>query len=117
MSLKPWRDVIPPNSDVLQGTFQESEFAADLSKVAEGKASPEYQDPVVFFDRTFITEGMGLLLDSVVRRLAGKGGDPVIRLQTAFGGGKTHAMLAVYHMVTSKRPAKELAGVSKILAH
>ncbi len=115
MSLKPWRDVIPPNSDVLEGTFQESEFAADLSKVAEGKASPEYQDPATFFDRTFITEGMHLLLDSVLRRLAGKGGDPVIRLQTAFGGGKTHAMLAVYHLVTSKRPAKELAGIPKIL--
>ena len=53
----------------------------------DGAATPEYQDASLFFQRTFITEGMRLLLDSVVKRLAGRGGDPVIRLQTAFGGG------------------------------
>ena len=55
-----------------------------------GKATREYQDAVAFFDRTFITEGMRLLLTQVAQRLAGKGGEPVIQLQTAFGGGKTH---------------------------
>ena len=115
MTLKPWREVAIPHEDVLEGTFQEAEFAADLTKVVRGIAGPEYQDPVLFFERTLITKGMGLLLDAVLRRLYGQGGDPVIQLQTAFGGGKTHTMLAVYHVATANCPAKELRGVPAIL--
>ena len=72
--VKPWREIAVPHEDVLKGTFQQSEFAADLSRIRAGNATPEYQDPVLFFQRTFITEGMRLLLDSVVKRLAGKAG-------------------------------------------
>lgn len=115
MTLIPWRDLIVPHDDVLKGTYQEAEFAADLSKVANGTAPPEYQDPVLFFERTYITEGMRLLLDSVLRRLSGKGGDPVIQLKTSFGGGKTHTMLAVYHVAGSGLKASELMGVPPIL--
>ncbi len=115
MTLKPWREVAEPHEDVLKGTFQQAEFAADLSRVHEGTATAEYQSPALFFQRTFITEGMGLLLDSVVNRLSGKGGDPVIQLQTAFGGGKTHTMLAVYHLAKGLTPASELQGVPAIL--
>jgi predicted AAA+ superfamily ATPase len=115
MSLKPWREVAVPHEDVLKGTFQQAEFAADLSRVHAGTATAEYQNPALFFQRTFITEGMRLLLDSVVRRLAGKGGDPVIQLQTAFGGGKTHTMLAVYHLAKGEVPASDLQGLGEIL--
>lgn len=115
MSLKPWREVAVPHEDVLKGTFQQAEFAADLSRVHEGTATPEYQNPTLFFQRTFITEGMRLLLDSVVKRLTGKGGDPVIQLQTAFGGGKTHTMLAVYHLAKGDAVASDLPGVPAIL--
>ena len=115
MSLKPWREIATPHEDVLKGTFQQAEFAADISRVHQGTASEEYQDPALFFQRTFITEGMRLLLDSVVKRLAGKGGDPVIQLQTAFGGGKTHTLLAVYHLAKGKLPASQLQGISPIL--
>lgn len=115
MSLKPWREVAVPHEDVLKGTFQQAEFAADLSRVHDGTASAEYQNPALFFQRTFITEGMRLLLDSVVKRLAGRGGDPVIQLQTAFGGGKTHTMLAVYHLAKGETSASELPGVPAIL--
>lgn len=116
MALKPWREIAVPHEDVLKGTFQQAEFAADLSRVHAGTASGEYQNPVLFFQRTFITEGMRLLLDSVVRRLAGKGGDPVIQLQTAFGGGKTHTMLAVYHLAKGDAPASDLQGIGEILS-
>lgn len=115
MTLKPWREIAEPHSDVRRGNFLQSEFAADLTRVHAGTASEEYQNPANFFQRTFITEGMRLLLDSVVRRLAGKGGDPVIQLQTAFGGGKTHTMLAVYHLAKGDAPASELPGVPPIL--
>jgi hypothetical protein len=79
-----------PHPDVLNGTFQQSEFAADLTAVWTGKATPEYWDAKAFYERTYITEGMGRLLTQVSKRLNGKGGEPVIQLQTAFGGGKTH---------------------------
>ena len=97
-NLKPWREVATPHRDVLEGHLQESEFAADLTKVVAGTAPPEYQDPALFFERTYITEGMALLLDGVLKRLSGHGGDPVVQLKTAFGGGKTHTMKAVYHV-------------------
>ena len=113
--MKPWREVAHPHPDVLEGTFQQSEFAADITAVRTGKATKEYQDAAAFFQRTFITEGMRLLLTSVAKRLNGLGGDPVIQLQTAFGGGKTHTMLAVYHLATRSCPIKDLVGVPALL--
>jgi len=113
--MKPWREIAVPHRDVLEGTFQQAEFAADLMAVHQGKANPTYQDPTAFFQRTFITEGMRLLLTSVAQRLNGGGGDPVMQLQTAFGGGKTHTMLAVYHLAKGGYATKDLAGVSSLL--
>lgn len=115
MSLKPWREIARPHKDVLEGTFKQSEFAADITQVATGTAPPDYQDARMFFSRTFITEGMRLLLSSVAQRLSGQGGDPVIQLQTAFGGGKTHTMLAVFHLASRKVSTSELEGIPPIL--
>ncbi len=115
MSLKPWREIIVPHPDVLEGTFQQSEFAADLTAVHTGNATTEYKDAKAFYDRTFITEGMSKLLIQVAQRLNGKGGEPVIQLQTAFGGGKTHTMLAVYHLASRKCALNELTGIPALL--
>ncbi|WP_257297326.1 ATP-binding protein [Endozoicomonas sp. YOMI1] len=115
MSLKPWREIARPHRDVLEGTFKQSEFAADITQVATGTAPAEYQDAEKFFARTFITEGMRLLLISVAQRLAGHGGDPVIQLQTAFGGGKTHTMLAVLHLARRKVSTDKLEGIPPLL--
>ena len=117
MSLKPWREVIVPHPDVLKGTFQQSEFAADLTAVRTGRATPEYGDAKAFYERTFITEGMGKLLTQVTQRLNGKGGEPVIQLQTSFGGGKTHTMLAVYHLATRQCALGDLSGIPALLDH
>lgn len=113
--MKPWREVAYPHPDVLEGTFQQSEFAADITAVNTGKASPEYQDAVAFYERTFITEGMSLLLTQVAQRLAGRGGEPVVQLQTAFGGGKTHTMLAVYHLANRSCELSDLAGIPPLI--
>lgn len=115
MSLKPWREIARPHKDVLEGTFKQSEFAADITQVANGTATPEYQDAEKFFSRTFITEGMRLLLISVAQRLSGLGGDPVIQLQTAFGGGKTHTMLTVLHLAARKVSTDKLEGIPPLL--
>lgn len=113
--MKPWREIIVPHPDVLNGTFQQSEFAADLTAVRTGKATLEYGDAKAFYERTFITEGMGRLLTQVAQRLNGKGGEPVIQLQTAFGGGKTHTMLAVYHLASRKCSLDDLLGIPTLL--
>ncbi|MCA9833507.1 MAG: DUF499 domain-containing protein [Thermomicrobiales bacterium] len=97
-ALSPWRDVVVPHDDVRTGQLKEAEFAADLDQVARGKAGPEYQDPHEFFARTYLTEGLTELLKTALHRLHGTGGDPVVELQTNFGGGKTHSMIALYHL-------------------
>ncbi len=115
MTLKPWREIAVPHPDVLEGTFQQSEFAADLTAVHTGQATREYQDPRAFFERTFITEGMRRLLIAVMKRLCGQGGDPVIQLQTPFGGGKTHNEVAVYHLAGRTVPLRDLPGIPPLL--
>lgn len=112
--LKPWREVVTPHPDVASGRYQKAEFAADLWQVYMKEASPEYQDPIEFFKRTYITEGLKQLLKNSLERLSGKGGDPVVELQTNFGGGKTHSMLALYHLF-SGTPAAELTGVESLI--
>lgn len=102
--LRAWHEVLEPHPDVLSGRFKESEFAANLYSVALGKgdAGREYSDPVEFFRRTYLTEGLEDLLRQAAGRTSGASeGAPVINLQTTFGGGKTHSMLAVWHLFDS----------------
>jgi len=113
--LTPWREIITPHADVASGRFNQAEFAADLNEVANGDADSEYQDPVAFFGRTFLTEGLKDLLVGAARRLSGDGGEPVIELQTNFGGGKTHSMIALYHLASDVHASK-LAGVGELLS-
>ena len=112
--LKPWREVITPHEDVARGTFQQAEFAADLWQVYQGQGTMEYRDPTEFFDRTFLTEGLRELLVNAIKRMEGTGGDPVVELQVNFGGGKTHSMLAAYHMLGGVR-AIDLPGLEDVV--
>jgi predicted AAA+ superfamily ATPase len=114
-ALKPWREVVTPHPDVASGLYQQAEFAADLWQVYLGEGSDEYRKPAEFFRRTFLTESLKHLLVNGVRRIAGEGGDPVVQLQTNFGGGKTHSMLALYHLFSGASPS-DLAGVDEVLA-
>src|SRR5680860_1412012 len=112
--LKPWRLVVAPHPDVASGRYQQAEFAADLAQVYRGEGSDEYRIPQEFFRRTFLTEGLRLLLTASLKCLSGTGGDPVVELQTNFGGGKTHSLLALYHLCSGE-PAASLSGVEEIL--
>jgi predicted AAA+ superfamily ATPase len=118
-SLKPWREVVMPHDDVASGRYQQAEFAADLWQVHLGEGTAEYRDPVEFFRRTYLTESLKGMLVGALRRLApsttGAGGDPVVQLQTNFGGGKTHSMLALYHLFSGIAPT-ELAGIDAVLS-
>ena len=113
-SLKPWREVVMPHEDVASGRYQQAEFAADLWQVHLGEGTPEYRNPVEFFRRTYLTASLKEMLVGAVRRLTEGGGDPVVQLQTNFGGGKTHSMLALYHLFSGVAPS-ELAGIDAVL--
>lgn len=102
MELRPWLEIAEPRKDIADGSFDESLFAADLGMVAEGHGPADYLDPTTFTEKTYLTENLRAVLNELGRRLAG---DPaaagVYRLQTEFGGGKTHTMLAAYHLFGS----------------
>jgi predicted AAA+ superfamily ATPase len=111
---KAWREVITPHPDVASGRYQQAEFAADLGQVYRGEGTDEYRDPREFFRRTYITEGIRHLLAQALERLTGQGGDPVVELQTNFGGGKTHSLLALYHLFSGVQ-SSELPSVESIV--
>ena len=113
--LRSWREIARPHPDVAAGRYRQAEFAADLSQVARGTAEVEYQDPVEFFARTYLTEGMRGLLLQALKRIRGSGGEPVIQLKTAFGGGKTHSLLALYHLLRGRAPLDKLPHVVELL--
>ena len=113
--LPAWKDIMEPHQDVREGRYRNAEFAADLSQVASGDGSFEYRDPVEFFRRTYVTEGMKGLLTQALRRVGGLDGEPVIQLKTAFGGGKTHSMLALYHLLRSADQIDKIPNAKEVV--
>jgi predicted AAA+ superfamily ATPase len=117
LGLKPWREVIRPHADVASGNFTASEFAADLYYVSRGEGSREYVEPVEFFRRTYLTGGLKDLLTRAVRRIGGDmNASPVVNLQTNFGGGKTHSMLALWHLLSGTELAEYPQEMHELLA-
>lgn len=118
MYLKPWYKVATPREDLREGRpLDASEFAVHLDHVREGRAPSDYQDPVRFFERTFLAKNLGTLAAGVVRRLSGIKVEtsPVYNLTTQFGGGKTHALTLLYHLAKGGRTASSWKGVPSIL--
>lgn len=113
MALPNWWLVTTPHKDIREGRLSEAIFAADLGDVVAGKAPLEYQDASTFFKKTYLTQGLKNLLENVLSRLSGRKGDPVIQLQTPFGGGKTHALVALYHAVANRKKVNHLDAISK----
>ena len=111
MSLPTIFSTCRPRADVLGGTVRDDEFMADLSRVVNGTAPTDYLDPAAFFAKSYSTRGMKELLKAVCLRLSGKGGEvsSIIRLGTQYGGGKTHALIALVHAV---RGAKDVTNLS-----
>ncbi|MCX6246558.1 MAG: DUF499 domain-containing protein [Bacteroidetes bacterium] len=91
-----------PHDDISKGRFTMDVYAANLWEVFnQTKSCPvEYKDSKEFFNKTYLTVEMHNLLAAVEQRMQGKGTDPVIQLQTPFGGGKTHTLIALYHKAT-----------------
>ncbi len=93
-----WHQHCVLRDDVRQGTLEPAEFAADLYEVRMKDAPNVYQIPTLFFDRTYPTHKLKTLVRNVLRRLSGKDGNPVLTLQVAYGGGKTHSLITLLHL-------------------
>ena len=98
MNINAWHEHCVLRDDVRHGTLELSEFAADLYAVRTGDALNVYRVPELFFDRTYATDNLKKLARGVLQRLAGQGGNPVLDVQVAYGGGKTHALIALLHL-------------------
>ena len=114
-TLPPWPEVVRPHRDIREGRFDPEVFAVKLDDVLAGKGPLEYRDPELFFRYTYPTDGLRRLVNTVVRCLNGKGGKRFIRLETPFGGGKTHALLALYHLFKHRENALGLESVAQLL--
>jgi len=116
-TLRPWREVAVPQRDIADGSFSESLFAADLGGVAAGAGPRDYSDAASFASKTYLTDSLAAVLVELAGRLSGdESASSVYRLQTEFGGGKTHTLLAAYHLfgdpaaVEGTPLARDLAG-------
>jgi hypothetical protein len=111
-----WHQVVAPHPDIRAGKFDESVFAADLSDVTADRGPLEYRDAETFFRKTYPTQGLVNLLSAILSRIAGQGkGEAVIQIQTPFGGGKTHSLIALYHLLTRSDGLKSLDTISQVL--
>ena len=117
--LKPWYKVVTPREDLREGKpLDASEFAVHLDQVRDGRANEDYQNPVRFFERTYLTKSLRQMAGEVIRRLSGEKTETsaVFNMATQFGGGKTHALTLLYHLGSHGPKANKWPGVSTILA-
>lgn len=115
-ALPPWWEVAEPHRDIREGRYDPAVFAADLGMVLQDKGAVDYRDPVTFFKKTYPTRGLTELLVDTMRRLSGEAaGEAVIRLETPFGGGKTHTLLALYHLFQHTDQIEHLDAVRTLL--
>jgi hypothetical protein len=93
-----------PRDEVLKGHLKEEIFRASLNEIYGGQAEDVYQDPDIFFSHTYVTDGLQTLANEALGRLTGNSptSSPIIRLETSFGGGKTHNLIALYHLANGK---------------
>jgi hypothetical protein len=118
MALKPWYNVVTPREDLREGKpLDAAEFAVHLDQIRAGKAAKDYSDPKRFLERTYMTRNLGALAGEVMRRLSGETTETsaVFNLATQFGGGKTHALTLLYHLVTNGSRADRWTGVPQLL--
>ena len=114
--LKPWYTVAIPHEDIQKGRLSEAVFAANLWAVVQGTAPEIYTDAETFFDKTYLTAGLTKVLKKAASALSGDAdaGDRILSLQTAFGGGKTHALVALWHLANNTDKIKKASGCAEV---
>lgn len=116
-NLKSWFEVVRPHEDIRTGSLDESVFAANLSQVHLGSGRQIYSDSSMFFEKTYFTLGLLALAERVVKGLNGEatGENRVLSLQTGFGGGKTHALISLYHLVKLADKCNSVASLKALI--
>ena len=115
-----WHEHCVLRDDVRQDTLDLAKFAAHLYGVRTGEAPNVYRMPDQFFSRTYPTYNLKTLVRDVFQKLSGQGGKSVIRVQVTYGGGKTHALIALLHLaergseLKTHRTVKEFMGFSRV---
>lgn len=113
--LKPWYAVATPHEDIREGRLDEAVFAANIWAVHENNAPKVYLDPEEFFRKTCMTVGLSTVLKRVATALqGGDAGDRIISLQTAFGGGKTHTLVALWHLAKHAAKLKKSRALAEL---
>lgn len=112
--MRSWRRVVRPNRDVLSGVHDPQRFAPQLWQVHAGEGREEYRDPATFFRQTFLTPGLRELLRYALQSMNWSDGGGIVQILGDAGEGKTHALLALYHLF-SDRPTSELSGLEALL--
>ena len=107
--VKSWWQILTPRDDIIKRNAIKHPFFVDLGDTLQkGQLKGgTFSSPKYFFERSFLTEGLKRILETVSSRLLGKGGNPVLLLQARFGGGKTHALLTIYHALSAPTIAIE----------
>jgi len=114
--LKPWTQVAIPHQDILDGKLDNSVYAAKLGAVVrQDPTCPSvYRSAEQFFAATYLTSELKSLLESVVQRVCGEAGDRVLQLRTPFGGGKTHALISLYHITKNRQDLLDHSDFAKL---
>lgn len=113
----PWHQVVRLRDDIRSGELSLAVFAADLYDVVMGRAKPIYQDPAAFFALTYPTFNLRELAKDVLGRLAGKNEKAVRQLELTYGGGKTHTLITLYHLVSNPAGLPDLPAVREFIEH
>ncbi len=117
-TLPNWRKGVTPHQDIQQNRVSESLFAVNLSRAIAKEGTDQYHDPTLFFERTHLTRTLKSLIRDTLRVLNGEPDvNSVIHLQTNFGGGKTHAELALYHLLKTPQAVSAVPQVAAFLAN
>ena len=114
---KPWHEVVQLRDDLKTGELSLSIFAADLYDVIMGQAKGVYQKPEEFFARTYPTFNLRELVKDVVTRLAGKNDKAIRQLELTYGGGKTHTLITLLHLVSDPEKLPDLPSVREFIEH
>jgi predicted AAA+ superfamily ATPase len=116
--MEPWYKIVVPRKELREGrSLDPSEFAVHLDQIIDGTAPEEYRNSDKFFARTYFTEALGEHITKVLRRLNGETENtaPILSLITQFGGGKTHTLATLYHIVKSGEKARSNLEIAQIL--
>lgn len=111
---KGWHEVVALREDLKSGELPLHMFAADLYEVLmQSGKRPVYENPENFFALTFPTYNLRQLVRDVALRVAGKNDKAVRQLELTYGGGKTHTLITLRHLMTDPDGLPELPAVAE----